>query len=101
MTKYRAKKTVVHGIQFDSRKEAAYYLLLRSREKAKEISDLMLQVKFPIVVNSVKIGFYRADFCYMEDNSPVVCDVKGMKTPVYRLKKKLIEALYPFKITEV
>jgi len=47
------------------------------------------------------IGSYRADFTYVnEDGQPIVEDVKGFRTPVYRLKKKLMRALYGIEILE-
>lgn len=64
-------------------------------------TNLELQPKFPIVVNNKKICTYVADFKYLDDKgNEVIEDVKGVKTPVYKLKKKLVEALYPIKIIE-
>tara|TARA_A100001011_G_C14289461_1_gene835433 strand:- start:119 stop:430 length:312 start_codon:yes stop_codon:yes gene_type:complete len=103
MTKYRAIKTVVDGITFASRKEATRYTQLRVLQKSGLITELELQPKFKCVVEGVKICTYIADFQYKENNGLVtVEDVKGMKTPIYKLKKKLVEALYkPMIITEV
>jgi hypothetical protein len=45
---------------------------------------------------------YIADFTYFEkDGQQVIEDVKGVRTPVYRLKKKIIEAEYGIAITEI
>ena len=93
--KYRAVKTEVDGIMFDSKREAARYMELMLLQKAGEISHLELQPSFVCMVNGKKICTYKADFRYFDANGSVVEDVKGMKTPVYRLKKKLVEALYP------
>ena len=54
-------------------------------------------------------GLTRCGYAVLDAHGPttelvsiVVEDVKGMKTPVYRLKKKIVEALYPgVVITEV
>jgi hypothetical protein len=101
-SKYRAVKTEVDGITFDSKREAARYMELVLLERAGEISRLELQPKYDCVVNGKKICTYKADFRYFNANGSVVEDVKGMKTPVYRLKKKLVEALFPgVKIQEV
>ena len=71
-------------------------------QAAGEISRLILQPKFDIIVNGVKVAYYKADFAYFNKNNRVIEDVKGVKTPIYRLKKKLVEALYPgVKIEEV
>ena len=94
-SKYRAVKTEVDGITFDSKREAARYMELVLLERAGEISHLELQPKYDCVVNGHNSCTYKADFRYFDANGSVVEDVKGMKTPVYRLKKKLVEALYP------
>lgn len=101
-TKYAAVKTVVDGITFASKKEAKRYQELKMRESVCLIRDLKLQPKFPIIVKGKKVCDYFADFGYwdVDKGDFVVEDVKGMKTPVYRLKKKLVEALYGIKITE-
>ena len=109
--KYRAVKTVVDGITFASKKEARRYSELLLLQKAGEIWGLELQPKFPMTVNGVPIGSYVADFSYFarEDVNrcdsydkcvQVVEDCKGVKTPVYKLKKRIVEAIYGFKIKE-
>ena len=100
--KYGAKKTVVDGIKFDSKRESERYKELKLLEKAGEISDLCLQVRYDFEINGVKLGFYKADFVYWDVNNQrsVVEDVKGFKTPVYNLKKKLMIALRGIDILE-
>ncbi len=101
-SKYKAVKTEVDGITFDSKREAARYMELVLLERAGEISHLELQPSFVCMVNGHKICTYKADFRYFSASKSIVEDVKGVKTPVYRLKKKLVEALYPgVKIQEV
>lgn len=100
-TKYRNKITEVDGIRFHSKKEASHYLVLKTLEKAKKIWELELQVPFKIEVEGKKICTYRADFTYKDKKGFHVVDVKGVRTQIYSLKKKLIEALYPFTIEEV
>ena len=104
MTKYRAIKTVVDGITFDSKKEAKRYSELKMMEKAGIITTLRLQPEFKCMVKGKKVCTYKADFEYLmvDEEGPdgqigyyIVEDVKGFKTPVYRLKKKLVEACYP------
>jgi len=104
MTKYRAIRTMVDGIYFDSKREANRYSELKIMEKAGIINSLKLQPEFKCVVNGKKVCTYKADFEYLmvDDIGPqgqigyyIVEDVKGFKTPVYRLKKKLVEACYP------
>lgn len=110
--KYRATKTEVDGIVFDSKKEAARYQQLKLMERAGEIHGLVLQPTYVLNVNGSKICSYKADFFYKlveRDKTGlttgylrhIVEDVKGMKTPVYNLKKKLMKAIHGIEITEV
>ena len=100
-SKYKSKKTSCDGILFHSKKEAERYKALKLLSEAKIIKELGVQPTFEIKVNDVKICNYKADFIYKRDGETIIEDVKGFKTPLYRLKKKLVEALYPFKIKEV
>lgn len=94
-SKYGAVKTVVDGITFDSKAEARRYGELKLLQAAGVIKDLEMQPRYDITINDKFCAFYKADFRYIQDGEMVVEDVKGMKTPMYRLKKKLVEALYP------
>ena len=100
LNKYKAVKTVVDGIKFDSKKEARRYGQLKLLVKAGEISELKLQPRFDLIVDGTKCGFYKADFEYIEGGKVVIEDVKGMKTPVYNLKKKLVKAIHGVDIFE-
>jgi len=66
-----------------------------------EISNLEMQPKFPISIEGRHICNYFADFRYCRQGESVVEDVKGVKTAVYRLKKKMVEAQYGIKIVEI
>jgi hypothetical protein len=98
--KYGAKKTVIDGIKFDSMAEGRRYKQLVLLQKAGVIEGLELQPRYDLIINGKKCGFYKADFRYNEAGNQVVEDVKGMKTPVYNLKKKLIKAIYNIDILE-
>lgn len=101
--KYFATRTEVDGVWFDSKKEAAKYRELKIQERMGLIKNLKLQPSFEVVVNGVKICTYVADFTAWDaiTGEQVVIDVKGFKTPVYKIKKKLVEAIYGIKIVEV
>ena len=43
---------------------------------------------------------YKADFRYIEKGETVVEDVKGMRTPVYNLKRHLMKAVHGIEIRE-
>jgi hypothetical protein len=100
-SKYHARKTEIDGYIFDSKREAARYAELVLLEKAGEISELECQPKIEINVNEWHICNYFADFVYMRDGEKVYEDAKGVKTDVYRLKKKLVWACHEIDIQEV
>lgn len=95
-SKYRSVKTEVDGITFDSKVEARRYGQLKLLERQGQIRNLTLQPEFDLIVNGVRICRYRGDFQYeVEDQSrPIVEDVKGYKTAVFRLKQKLLKACH-------
>ncbi len=86
MTKYNAKKTTLHGIKFDSRAEAGYYLVLLEQQKKGLVKIIEIQPK--IYMTRAKI-LYKADFLIEENGRLVYVDVKGMITPVFAIKKRL------------
>ena len=101
-SKYKAKKVVVDGITFDSKKEARRYKELKLLERAGVIKDLVLQPSFLLqdkfkykdkTEHKIK---YIADFKYLDTKTgkTVVEDVKGYKTDVYKLKRKLFLKKY-------
>lgn len=110
VTKYLNKKTQIDGIWFDSKKEAHRYVELKMKLDAGLISDLELQPCFEIVVcckfndELTEIGKYFGDFRYREEGRGVVTeDVKtpATSTPLYKLKRKLVELYHDITITEV
>lgn len=101
MSKYLNKKCEYQNIKFDSIKERNFFIYLKQLEEKGTIRDLKLQVKFPVVVNKKRICSYVSDFTYYDEFGYHVVDVKSpitSKNPVFRLKKKLVEALYNFEI---
>ncbi len=100
--KFGAIATVIDGHKFPSKAEAKRYQELRLLERAGEITDLRLQPRYDLHVNGRKIGAYVGDFCYLTSHgAEVVEDVKGMKTPMYRWKKKHLLAQWGIDITEI
>ena len=101
------KLQLVHT--FDSAREAEYYATLKLRRAAGEISELELQKSYALVVQSKCgdgriMGYYEADFAFYDMYDAGgwrVIDVKGMKTQVYALKKKIVEACWGITIEEV
>lgn len=92
--KYKAKPVRIDGHWFASTKEGNRYKELRFLEAARDIKDLKLQPRFPIVVNKIKICTYVADFKYTQNGREIVEDVKGCDTSISKLKRKLVKAIY-------
>ena len=106
--KYHNRKAVVNGELFDSRKEARRWLELKSLEKIKAISDLQRQVKYVLIPVQREDGkvierecSYYADFVYHQNGKLIVEDAKGMKTPEYIIKRKLMLSVHGIRIKEV
>ncbi len=99
--KYNAQPTTVNGIRFASKKEAACYTKLKALEDAGQIRNLLLQTALDIVVNGVHVCKYVPDFYWCEGDKQIWADAKGMKTDVYRLKKKLVKACLGIEILEL
>lgn len=101
-SKMRNIKTVYSGFTYDSKHEAFFARDLDLRVRGKDIKSYTKQVSFPITINGIKICVYRADFVIEHNNgSQEVVDCKGKLTDVYKIKKKLVEATYGIKITEI
>ena len=102
-TKYHNRKTEVDGLVFDSKKEAQRWQDLHIWLRAGLIRDLERQVSYDLVVNGALICRYRPDFRYTNIllGDTVVEDVKGVKTPVYVLKKKLMKAIHNIDVVEL
>jgi len=93
------------NITFDSLKEMRRYADLKLLEKAGKVFGLTLQPRYALEVDGVLICRYVADFRYFakEDgvSIEIVEDVKGVKTPAYKIKKQLMWAIYGIAIKEV
>lgn len=102
-SKYGNKKVKEDGHRFDSLAEHRRYRELKLLVHAGEIEELGLQVRFDITLNGVPICAYLADFRYFDRTLQrwIYEDVKGVKTAVYRLKKKLVEAQYGIDVQEI
>lgn len=107
--KYHNQKIMFDGYTFDSIKEKNYYIKLKALEKAGLIRNLELQKEY-VLQDSFKLNgttrrkiTYKADFSYIsvQDNKIHVIDVKGFKTEVYKIKKKLFEFKYKIELEEI
>ena len=77
------------------------YEYLLEMLRAGIIDNLEKQVPYHIQINGKKICTYKSDFEYELDGKKVVEDYKGVRTAIYKLKKKMVEAQYGIEIVEV
>ena len=93
--KFNAVPVEYDGIKFPSKKEGNYYLQLKALVKSGAMLFFLRQVPFHLPGEVV----YRVDFQEFWANGEVrFIDVKGVDTPVSKMKRKQVEALYPVKI---
>jgi hypothetical protein len=100
--KYGAKKTTIGDKVYDSKKEARRATVLKRWQDAGLITDLKEQIRFVLQEGytnnkgkKIRPIEYVADFMYVQDGRQIVEDCKGMRTDVYKLKKKMFEYKYP------
>lgn len=124
MSKYGNRKVTIDGIVFDSVREGRRYKELKALEAAGQIADLQRQVKYMLIpeqrafCNEIytrgrnkgcfkpgklleKECSYIADFVYVRDGEIVVEDAKGVRTDVYRIKRKLMLWVHGIVVHEV
>ena len=95
--KYNARKTVMCGHTFDSKREAEVYLELLAQKQAGEIVRIGFQPSYTLLAGfkdntgkNQKPITYTADFfvTYADGRNEVI-EVKGVRTRDYLLRKKL------------
>ena len=103
-SKYGNQKTVVDGITFDSVKEASRWQELQMLARSGEIAGLARQQRIELIPKTklYRACYYVCDFVYFDkrQNKTVYEDVKGCRTDVYSLKKKLLYWRHGIEITE-
>lgn len=99
--KYGNNPTMVDGYLFDSALEARRYGELKLLLMTGQIHDLRMQFRWKLHVNGIWVCAYLSDFDYLADGKRCIEDCKGVKTPLYRLKKKMVEAEYGLEIIEI
>lgn len=107
--KYGNRKVVLDGKRFDSKKEAQRYQELITLQRSGWISGLECQKRFELIpVQKDGDGkiienkcVYVADFCYQQDGKTIVEDVKGVKTDVYIIKRKLMLYVHGIRVREI
>jgi len=96
--KYKAKAVYHDGKRFASIKEGKRYLELKMLKESGVVKYFQRQTPWDLP-GGIR---YLLDFqVKWSDGSETFEDVKGMRTEIYKLKKKQVEALYPITITEI
>jgi len=110
--KYKAQPVELDGFKFDSKREAYRYSELKILLRNGKISNLRLQLRYPLKCGEQPLliksesfpngrrATYIADFVYEQDGETIIEDVKGMATSVYKLKKAIMETM-GYQIREV
>lgn len=97
--KYRAKPMVFDGHRFDSTAEAKYYAELKLRERAGELSEIEVHPEFSVNINGIHVCMVVIDFAYLDcHRRKHFIDVKGIDTPLSKLKRKLIFAVHDINV---
>lgn len=97
--KYGAIPTVVDGIRFDSKREARLYETLKARQLAGEVAFFLRQVPIHLPGGTKLVVDFLVFFT--EGSPPEFLDAKGKETPVFKLKRREVEAAYPLRIITV
>ena len=101
-SRYGVKRIEIEGVVFDSADEGRRYQMLLQEERLGRIRDIRRQVPYRFEEKGRLCFTYRSDFNYIvvETGEEIVEDVKGVRTEIYKLKKKLIEARFGIVISE-
>jgi len=105
-SKYGNVRVMFNGRNFDSKREAQHAARLEMLRKAvddkERVVDIQYQIPFELKVNGKLVAKYIADFrVRFADGRVEIHDAKGVRTDVYKLKKKFFEAMYPYRIIEI
>ena len=102
MSKYNSSKVIVDGIEFDSKLESEFYILLKDRLNKDEILWFTIQPKYELIPKYEKLGIkhrsinYSPDFLIKHlDNTLECVDCKGFLTQASELRIKLFNYTYP------
>lgn len=93
--KFKAQAVNDDGAHFSSKLEHAYFCHLKLLQRAKAILFFLRQVPFSLPGGTKYVCDYQI---FGADGTVKFVDVKGMETSEFKLKKKMVEDLYPVKI---
>ena len=97
--KYHSERVWMDGFCFDSMAEANFYCRLKMLLRAGAITGFCRQPRFIVTespVNGKRGSEYRPDLLvFYPDGHSRIVDVKGVLTPVFKLKLKMMREKYP------
>lgn len=97
-TKFNNIRTIIDGISFPSKKEGTRYIDLKMLKERGDVESFDMQVTYKFA-SGIK---YILDFLVKwNDGSITHEDVKGVRTPVYIIKKKLMKHEFGIDILEI
>ena len=108
-SKYGNHKVVIDGEKVaDSKHEYSRLCELKDLQRAGEIKDLQLQVKYQLIPSQKICGktergvSYIADFVYWTKDDQFICeDAKGHRTDAYIIKRKMMKLIHNIDVVEV
>lgn len=108
-SKYGNHKVVIDGEKVaDSKHEYSRLCELKDLQRAGEIKDLQLQVKYQLIPSQKICGktergvSYIADFVYWTKDNQLICeDAKGHRTDAYIIKRKMMKLIHNIDVVEV
>lgn len=98
MSKYGSRKVTYNGRIYHSAAEAAHAQELDALLRAKVILSWIPQIRIAVLWPDAEkvVCTVVVDFIVQPCAGPPYCEeVKGVQTPVYRLKRKLLMLAYP------
>ncbi len=92
-----------NGHTFKSRKERTFYVGLLQRQQAGLVEQIELHPRFAITINGFHVCIVELDFLYVDRKTGLrhYIDVKGRDNAMSRLKRRMVEAQYGFRVEVV
>jgi hypothetical protein len=93
--KFKAKPVNDDGNKFQSTIEWKYFKHLQLMQKSGEVLFFLRQVPFYLPGGTKYVVDYQI---FTSDGRVRFVDVKGMSTPLFETKKRIVESIYPVEI---
>ena len=93
--KFKAKQVIDDGHNFPSTLEWKYFKHLQLLQNSGEVVFFLRQVPIHLPGGVKYVVDYQV---FYSDGKVRFIDVKGLETETFKIKRKIVEDLYPFKI---